>query len=312
MTLQQLRYLCSIVREGFSVSRAAVALGTSQPAVSKQIRLLETELGSDLLIRKSNRILGLTAAGDAIIEAAQRTLWEADNLRRITTEFTNKGAGRLVIATTHMYARYVLRPIIKNFIERHRDVQLVLRQGVPSVIARWIAAGEADIGISGIAPDIHEELVFLPLAELDRSVFAPKGHSLLGEKRLTLKSIARYPIITLDQSMEGGRRVIDAFIAAEIKPNIVLSAIDADVVKSYVELGLGIAILLSVAYEPERDRDLRVINAAKLFHGTTPEIILRRGKHLPGYMHDLIASLAPHWDRRAIEATIRARGARGK
>lgn len=306
MTLQQLRCLCSIVREGFSVSRAASVLGTSQPAVSKQIRLFETELGCDLLIRKSNRILGLTSAGDAIIEAAQRTLWEADNLQRITAEFTKKGAGRLVIATTHMYARYVLRPIIKEFIERHPDVQLVLRQGIPSMIARWIAAGEADIGISGMAPDVHENLVFLPFGEFDRSVFAPEGHPLLKDKRVTLKSLARFPIITLDQSMEGGRRVIDAFRAADIKPNIVLSAIDADVVKSYVELGLGIAILLSVAYEPERDRDLRVINAARLFQGTTPHIVLRHGKYLPGYMVDLIGRLAPHWDRRAVETAIRS------
>ena len=178
MTLQQLRYLCSIAREGFSVSRAAISLGTSQPAISKQIRLLETELGSDLLIRKSNRILGLTAAGDAIIEAAQRTLWEADNLQRITTEFTQKGAGRLVIATTHMYARYVLKPVIKDFIERHRDVQLVLRQGIPSMIARWVAAGEADIGISGLSLDVHQDLLFLPFAELDRSVFVPRRHPL--------------------------------------------------------------------------------------------------------------------------------------
>src|SRR5215510_4318 len=138
MTLQQLRYLCSIAREGFSVSRAALSLRTSQPAISKQIRLLESELGLGLLIRRSNRILGLTAAGEAIIEAAQRTLSEAENLQRITAAFTQKGAGRLVIATTHMYARYVLRPVIKDFIASHQDVQVVLHQGIPAMIARWV------------------------------------------------------------------------------------------------------------------------------------------------------------------------------
>jgi LysR family cys regulon transcriptional activator len=309
MTLQQLRYLCSIAREGFSVSRAAISLGTSQPAISKQIRLLETELGSDLLIRKSNRILGLTAAGDAIIEAAQRTLWEADNLQRITTEFTQKGAGRLVIATTHMYARYVLKPVIKDFIERHRDVQLVLRQGIPSMIARWVAAGEADIGISGLSLDVHQDLLFLPFAELDRSVFVPRRHPLAHEKRVTLKSIARFPIIMLDQSLEGGWKVMDAFATARVKPNVVLSAIDADVVKSYVELGLGIAILLTLAFEPERDRELRVISAAHLFQGTTPHIVLRHGKYLPGYMHDFIGRLSPKWDRSATEAAMRSKPA---
>ena len=307
MTIVQLRYLCGITREGFSVSRAALSLGTSQPAISKQVRMLESELGADLLIRRKNRILGLTAAGEAIIEAARRTLWEADNLKRITDEFTHKGAGRLVIATTHMYARYVLRPVIKDFVQRHRDVQLVLRQGVPSAIAQWIAAGEADIGISGMSFDGQEGLLFLPLGSLDRSVFAPRRHPLAREQRLTLKAIARFPIITLDLGMEGGRAVMDAFTAAKIEPNIVLSAIDADVVKSYVELGLGIAILLSLAYEPERDRALRAINAGHLFARTTPQIVLRHGKYLPGYMHDFIASLAPQWDRAAVEAAMRSK-----
>src|SRR5262245_49550790 len=142
MTLQQLRYLASIAREGFSVSRAAIALGTSQPAISKQMRLLETDLGVELLVRRGNRILGLTTAGEAIIEAAQRTLWEADNLKRITTDFTQKGSGQLVIATTHMYARYVLKPVIKSFMDSHPDVQLVLRQGVPATIEQWVATGE--------------------------------------------------------------------------------------------------------------------------------------------------------------------------
>ena len=307
MTLQQLRYLCGIVREGYSVSRAARALATSQPAISKQIRLLESELGADLLIRRSNRILGLTAAGEAIIEAAQRTLWEADNLERITAELTQKGAGRLVIATTHMYARYVLRPVIRDFVASHRDVQLVLRQGIPSMIAQWVAAGEADIGLSGIPLDLHAELVLLPFAALTRSLFVPRRHPLARERRLTLRAIARFPIITLDQGMEGGRRVMEAFASAGIAPNIVLSAIDADVVKAYVELGLGVAVLLAVAYEPERDRALRLIDAAHLFQPTTPHIVLRHGKHLPPYMHDFIGRVAPRWDRAAIEAAMRSK-----
>jgi LysR family cys regulon transcriptional activator len=306
MKLQQLRYLCGIAREGFSMSRAASALGTSQPAISKQISLLESELGVDLLIRKSNRILGLTAAGEAIIAAARRTLWEAENLERITAEFTKKGSGRLVIATTHMYARYVLRPVIKDFMGRHADVQLVLRQGMPAMIAQWVASGAADIGFSGRSFEPHEELLFLPRGDLQRSVFAARRHPILREKKVTLHALARHPIITLDLAMEGGRKVMDGFAAAGITPNIVLSAIDADVVKSYVELGLGIAILLSVAYEPERDRDLGVIEAAHLFAPTTPQIVLRHGKYLPSYMHEFITRLAPQWNRRAIEQAMRS------
>jgi LysR family cys regulon transcriptional activator len=200
----------------------------------------------------------------------------------------------------------VLKPVIKDFIERHRDVQLVLRQGIPSMIARWVAAGEADIGISGLSLDVHQDLLFLPFAELDRSVFVPRRHPLVQEKRVTLKSIARFPIIMLDQSLEGGWKVMDAFAAARVKPNVVLSAIDADVVKSYVELGLGIAILLTLAFEPERDRELRVISAAHLFQGTTPHIVLRRGKYLPGYMHEFIGGCR-QWDRGATEAAMRSK-----
>jgi LysR family cys regulon transcriptional activator len=306
MKLQQLRYLVGIARGGFSVSRAASLLGTSQPGISRQIRMLETELGVDLLIRRSNRILGLTAAGEAIIGVAQRTLWEADNLQRITEEFTQKGGGRLVIATTHMYARYVLRPVIKDFMQRRSQVQLVLRQGIPSMIAQWVASGEADVGISGKSLEVHDELVFLPCAALHRGIFAPKRHPLLRERKISLGAIARFPIITLDLGMEGGRKVMEAFEAAGIKPNIVLSAIDADVVKSYVELGLGVAVLLSVAYEPARDRGLGVIDVARLFEPTTPQIVLRHGKFLPSYMHDFISRLAPQWSRGAIESAMRS------
>ena len=305
MKLQHLRYLCSVAQEGFSISRAASALGASQPAVSKQIRLLEVEIGADLLIRRGNRIVGLTAVGEAIIDAARRTLWEAQNLQRITEEFTQKGSGRLVIATTHMYARYVLRPVIKDFIHSHPHVHLVLRQGIPSMIAEWVAAGEADMGIAGKSLDVHDELLFLAGEALHRSVIVPKRHPLLKEKRLSLKAIAQFPIVTLDQSLEGGRTAMNAFQAAKLTPNIVLSALDADVVKSYVELGLGVAVLLTVAFEPDRDRELRSIDVAQLFQPTIFHIVLRQGKYLPGYMYDFIERLTPKWNRRAIDAALR-------
>jgi LysR family transcriptional regulator, cys regulon transcriptional activator len=305
MKLQHLRYLCAVAQEGFSISRAASVLGTSQPAISKQIRLLENELGADLLIRRGNRIIGLTSTGEAIIDAARRTIWEAQNLQRITEEFTQKGSGRLVIATTHMYARYVLRPVIKDFIRRHSQVQLVLRQGIPSTIGEWVASGEADLGIVGKSIEVHDELLFLSGEALHRSVIVPKRHPLLQEKRVTLKAIAQFPIITLDPSLEGGRTVINAFQAVGITPNIVLSALDADVVKSYVELGLGVAVLLSVAYELERDRGLRAIDVAQLFPPTIFHIVLRQGKYLPNYMYDFIERLVAKWDRRTIDAAMR-------
>jgi LysR family transcriptional regulator, cys regulon transcriptional activator len=305
MKLQHLRCLCAIAQHGFSISRAADALETSQPAISKQIRLLETELGADLLIRRGNRITGLTAVGEAIIDAARRTVWEAQNLERITDEFTQKGSGRLVIATTHMYARYVLRSVIKDFIQAYPQLKLVLRQTVPSMIPEWIASGEADMGIVGKPPSVHDELIFLEGGTLQRSVIVPKRHPLLREPRLTLKAVAQYPIVTLDPGLEGGATVMNAFAAANLSPNVVLSALDADVVKSYVELGLGVAVLAAVTFEPDRDRELRAIPVPHLFRPTIFHVVLRRGKHLPGTMYDFINRLTPRWDRAAVESSMR-------
>jgi LysR family cys regulon transcriptional activator len=307
--LQQLQSFCALADAGFSVSRAARSLGTSQPAVSKQIRNLESDLQLELLIRANNRIVGLTSAGQAIFEAARRTLWEADNLQRVTEEFCERGAGGLVIATTHMYARYVLRPVIKDFMRDHPEVRLVLRQGIPAAIAEWVASGDADVGISGKSDEPHDELAFFPCAELSRSVFAPVRHPVLREKKVTLRALAQYPLITLDPSLEGGSVVLGAFERAGVKVNVVLSAIDADVVKSYAELGLGIAVLPSVAYEPGRDRRLGIVDAAHLFAPTSPTIVLRRSRYLRSYMHEFIRRLAPQWDREAIAAAMRSSGA---
>lgn len=304
MTLQQLRYLRAIVDAHFSLSRAAIALDTSQPAISKQIRVLEDEVGADLLVRRTNRVIGLTAAGEAIIAAVRRTLWEAENLERITGTFSKTGSGKLVLATTHMYARYVLRDVITDFVRSHPEVQLVIRQGVASMIAEWVVTGAADIGLSGKPVQSPDDMTFLPLGSLDRSVIVPAKHPLVREKKLTLEALARFPIITLDVGTEGEEKVTQAFEKAGIKPNIVMRAIDADVVKSYVASGLGIAILLSLAYEPERDRNLRAIKAGHLFETTTPQIYLRQGKFLPSYMYDFIQRVSPRWDHRALDAAL--------
>lgn len=312
MKLQRLSYLCAVAQENFSISRAAAAVGATQPAVSKQIRLLELEIGADLLIRRGNRIVGLTAIGEAIIDAARRTVWEAQNLQRITQELTHTGGGRLVIATTHMYARYVLRPVIKKFMRSHPHVQLVLRQGIPANIAEWIMAGEADMGIAGKSLDIYDDLVLLDGKALHRSLIVPRRHPLLRTKRLTLKAIAEYPMIVLDAGLEGGSTILNAFRNAGIAPNVVLSALDADVVKSYVELGLGIAVLLTIAYERERDRDLRAIKVEHLFQPTIFHIVLRPGKYLPAYMYDFIEILAAKWDRSAINSAMRTKVGKAK
>jgi LysR family cys regulon transcriptional activator len=309
MNLQQLRYLHGIAEQGFNISRAAAALHTSQPGISKQIQMLEQEIGVEILMRKGNRIVGVTEPGQAILDVARRMLHDAENLKRIGEDFTAKDAGRLVVATTHIHARYVLRDVIRDFIRRHPNVQLVLRQASPAQTARLVASGEADIAVSSQPPESVHDLVTLPCYELHRSVITQKHHPLLEEKRLTLRSIAKYPIITLDQSFIGGSAVLRAFDAARIKPNIVLSAIDADVIKTYVELGLGIAILPSIAYEPRRDRALRAIDAAKLFEPTLTCIELRRENYLRSYMLDFIQRIAPQWSRETIDQATRSGGA---
>ncbi len=306
MNLRQLRYLHGIADAGYNISRAATALHTSQPGISKQIQMLEQELGVDILLRKGNRIVGVTEPGRSVLEVARRMLHDADNLRNIGADYTQKGSGRLVVATTHIHARYVLQAVIRNFMRTHPQVQLVLRQGSPSQIAELVASGDADLGISSEPSEPVHELVMLPCARLERSVITQPGHPLLREKKLTLKAIAGYPIITLDQSFAGGSAVLRTFDAARIRPNIALSAIDADVIKTYVELGLGIAILPAVAYEPARDRKLRAIDASGLFEPTITRIEMRRGSYLRDYMYDFIGRVAPRWDRQTIEKMMRA------
>ena len=234
-------------------------------------------------------------------------LGDAEVLRRIGEEFTQRKK-RLVVATTHIYARYVLRSVIKDFMRLHPDVQLTLRQGSPSQIAHWVAAGDADAGVSSEPPEPMRTIALLPCSSLERSVITRKGHPLLKEKRLTLAKLARYPLLTLDQSFPGGAAVLHAFGKARIEPNIVLSAIDADVIKTYVELGLGIAILPSIAYEPARDRRLAAINASHLFEPTITHIAIRRDSYLRDDMYDFILMIAPNWGREAIDRVVRNRG----
>jgi LysR family transcriptional regulator, cys regulon transcriptional activator len=304
MTLQQLRYLCGIVDGQFSVSRAARTLHTSQPGISKQILMLERELGADLLVRKGNRITGLTKMGGEVIVVARRMLGDAGAVKQIGAEHTHQTKGRLVIATTHVHARYVLQPVIRRFMEKYADVSLVLRQGSPTQIAEWIATGEADLGFSGNPPEPHAQVIGLPCGSLIRSVILMADHPLTREGRLTLEAIARYAILTLDRSFAGGAAVTEAFAAAGIQPNIVLSAIDADVIKSYVELGIGIAILPSVVHDPVRDPLLRALDAGHLFAPTVTHIQVRRGKYLRSYMGDFIEMVDARWDRTSVDRAL--------
>jgi LysR family cys regulon transcriptional activator len=307
MTLQQLRYLCAIVDQGFSISGAAAVLHTSQPGISKQMRLLEQELKADVLLRRGGRIVGVTQPGASVLAVARRMLNDADNLRRIGEEFTREGAGTLVLATTHTHARYVLLRVIERFRRRYPDVQLTLRQGSPEQIFDLVSSAEADIGITSEMPEDARGLLELECSDMPRCVIVPLRHPLLRLKRLTLEHVARYPLITLDPSLTGGRAVSRAFEAKGIRPQIVMRAIDADVIKAYVEQGLGIAVLPTVAYDKARDRKLRAIEATQVFGSATMVIALAARTYLRGYMYDFIQSVAPQWDRERIEAHLRAK-----
>ena len=300
MNLQQLRFFNEIVRQGLNISDAASALYTSQPGISKQIKLLEEELGIEVFVRNGKRIVAITEPGKAVLEIAQRMLHDAGNLKQVAEEFHSQDSGSLTIATTHTQARYALPPTVKQFIKRYPAVKLGLHQGNPTQIAEQVLNGAADIGIATESLALYDELVTLPCYEWNHCVIAPPNHPLLKEKKLTLAKIAQYPIITYDFAFSGRAKINAAFEAANIQPNIALTAIDADVIKTYVELGLGIGILAKMAFIPERDKHLRMMDAGHLFKPSTTRIAIRKNEYLRGYTYDFIELFAPHLTRKVV------------
>lgn len=304
MNLQQLRYLNEIVRRGLNISDAAAALYTSQPGISKQIKLLELELGIEIFVRNGKRIVALTEAGKTVLEIAQRILHESDNLKQVGQEFQEQDSGVLILATTHTQARYVLPPVVKQFMKRYPKVKLGLHQGNPTHIAEQVLNREADIAIATESLSLYEGLVTLPCFDWHHCVVVPPHHPLLEAKRVTLAKLAEYPIITYDYAFSGRSKIDEAFAAAQIEPNIALTAIDADVIKTYVELGLGIGILAELAFIPDRDRHLRMIEAKHLFKANTTRIAVRKNEYLRGYTYDFIELFAPHLSRDTVTSAM--------
>jgi len=307
MKLQQLRYLCEVANQGLNLSKAAQILHTSQPGISKQIRLLENELGVDIFVRNGKRVVETTPPGRAIIEIAERMLRDAKNLKQVGQEFANEAIGSLTIATTHTQARYALPPAIKNFTARYPKVKLILRQGSPTQISELVTSGVADIAIATEAIELFHELVMLPCYQWNRCVIVPPRHPLLKLEKLTLEAIAQYPIITYDFAFTGRSKINQAFDAKRLIPNVVLTAIDADVIKTYVELGLGIGILAQMAFDPKRDKHLRSIDASHLFEASTTRIGIGRNSYLRGYVYDFIEIFAPHLNQEVVKAAMKDR-----
>jgi len=304
MNLQQLRYLNEIVRRNLKISEAANALFTSQPAISKQIKLLEEELGVEIFVRNGKRISAVTEPGKGLLKIAQRMLHDAENFKQYALEFHSKDTGHLTIATTHTQARYALPPVVKQFIERYPKVKLGLHQGTPTQIAEQVLHGEADICIATESLALYEGLVTLPCYEWHHCVISPPDHPLLQEKTLTLEKIAQYPIITYDYAFSGRSKINEAFEKAGLTPEIALTAIDADVIKTYVELGLGIGILAEIAFIPEREPHLRKMHARHLFKPSTTRLAVRKHEYLRAYTYDFIELFSPPLTRQVIEAAM--------
>ncbi|MGH8649599.1 MAG: CysB family HTH-type transcriptional regulator [Burkholderiales bacterium] len=308
MKLQQLRYLREVGKRGLNLSEAAEALHTSQPGISKQIRQLEDELGVDILVRNGKRVVDVTEPGRAILGIAERILQDIENLRQAAREFRDQAAGTLTIATTHTQARYSLPRVVNAFKQRYPKVRLTLKQGRPPQLAEMVLAGEADIAIATEALDQYPKLLALAGYQWRHCAVVPAKHPLLKEQRITLEMLARYPIITYDPAFAGRSHIDDAFRAQGLAPDIVLSAIDSDVIKTYVELGLGIGIIAAVAFNEKRDQLLRAVDIGHLFGTMTTRIAVRRGSTLRGFAYVFMELFSPQLTRAVVDATLKGEG----
>ena len=305
MKLHQLRYVREVVKQGLNISMAAEVLHTSQPGVSKQIQLLEQELNLQIFQRSGKRLTGVTDPGKSIVELAERVLRDMENIKRIGDEFSHEDIGSLTIATTHTQARYRLPAAVKAFMEKYPNVKLNIHQGNPTQVAEQVASGEADVGIATEAISQYEKVLCLPAYQWNRCVVVPNGHELLSHLPLSLKKLTQYPLITYDFAFTGGSLVSSVFEKEGLVPNVVLTAIDADVIKTYVSLGLGVGLLAEMAYDKERDANLVAIDASQLFPASTTFVGIRRDAYLRKFAYDFIELLAPNFDRRAVNEALK-------
>jgi len=301
MKLQQLRFLATVAQSELNITSAAAKLYTTQPAVSKQLRQLEDELGFKIFVRHGRALSKITAPGERVIECAVRVLREVQNIRGISTDFKDDSAGTLSIGTTHTQARYVLPPVIKEFRERYPKVQFNLLQGTSEQIAEMARTGRIDVAIATGSASQFEKFALLPCYRWHRQVIVPQGHPLASVKELTLEELGAHPIVSYVFSFTGPSSLTDAFLARNLRPNIALAARDADVIKTYVRLGIGVGIIANMAIDPVEDADLVVLDAAHLFPTHTTWVGFDRSALLRRYMYDFIGLLAPHLTRRVVD-----------
>jgi len=305
VNFQQLRSVREAQRRGFNLTEVALALHTSQPGVSRQIRELEDELGIEIFMRAGKRLTGLTEPGRQVMPIVERMLHEAENLRRAGADFASKGSGSLRIAATHSQARYALPPVVRDFRAAHPDVTLHMQQGSPQQVAKLLLDGEADIGVATEALAQYGELTALPCYRWTHSVVVPPEHPLALEAAqgqvLTLERLAQFPIVTYETGYTGRSHIDDAFRRAGLEIQVVLVAMDADVIKTYVDLGLGVGIVASIAYDEERDRHLAAIDARHLFEDNMTRLAVRRDAYLRDYVYAFIETFAPPLTREVVQ-----------
>lgn len=301
MKLQQLRYIWEVAHHDLNVSATAQSLYTSQPGISKQIRLLEDELGVEIFSRSGKHLTRVTPAGEAILKTAGEILRKVEGIKQVAQEFSNEKKGSLSIATTHTQARYALPATIQNFIERYPEVSLHMHQGTPMQISELAADGTVDFAIATEALELFSDLIMMPCYKWDRAIVVPKNHALAQKSELTLEDVAAHPIVTYVFGFTGRSKLDEAFIEKGLAPKVVFTAADADVIKTYVRLGLGIGIIAKMAYEKELDSDLVALDASHLFESSVTKIGFRRGTFLRGFMFDFIEQFAPHLTREVVE-----------
>ncbi len=304
MNFQQLRIVRETVRRNFNLTEVANTLFTSQSGVSKHIKDLEDELGVELYVRKGKRLLGLTEPGKEMVRIVERLLLEARNIRSVAEQYSHQDSGFLTIVTTHTQARYALPTVVSRFKQEYPKVHLRLHQGSPAEITQMLLDGEADIGIATEALGTVPNLITFPFYHWHHGVVVPVGHRLESAVPLTLQAIAAWPIITYHEGFTGRAKIEKAFEEHGVSPEFVMSALDADVIKAYVELGLGIGIIASVAFDPSRDHNLRLLDCSHLFEENVTRIAVRAGQLLKGYAYQFIAQCSPDLAVARIKAAV--------
>ncbi|WP_333793936.1 CysB family HTH-type transcriptional regulator [Hyphomicrobium sp.] len=304
MNFQQLRIVRETVRRNFNLTEVAGALHTSQSGVSKHIKDLEDELGVELFVRRGKRLLGLTKPGEELVTIVERILLDTQNIKKLGEQFAMTDKGQLVVATTHTQARYALPPVVSEFKKQFPKVNLVLHEAGPAEIVTMLRSGQADIGIATEALKDAPELVAFPYYSWHHGVVVPMGHALDTSQELTIEALADWPLITYGEGFTGRSKIDKAFHDAHIAPDIVLSALDADVIKAYVELGLGIGIIASRAFDPVRDPGLRLLDADHLFEVNVARVAVRRGTYLRGYAFRFIEYCSPELTEPVVRAGI--------